>query len=123
MNTAAIKAWLHTPKGKAIAVPKGSSAHGLLLQLLHRIGLEPTDVKLNYLAPADGLAAFSSGQVDAWSVWTLSSTSHMGSEPPASVSASSNARPTTRAVRLSVIPIGGRFGAGMARDDTLTSKR
>ena len=56
-------------KGKTIAVAKGSSAHGLLLQLLHRIGLKPTDVKLNYLAPADGLAAFSSGQVDAWSVW------------------------------------------------------
>jgi sulfonate transport system substrate-binding protein len=56
-------------KGKTIAVAKGSSAHGLLLQLFHRIGLKPTDVKLNYLAPADALAAFSSGQVDAWSTW------------------------------------------------------
>ena len=56
-------------RGKTIAVGKGSSGHGLLLELLHRIGLKPTDVKLDYLAPADGLAAFSSGQVDAWSVW------------------------------------------------------
>jgi sulfonate transport system substrate-binding protein len=56
-------------KGKTIAVAKGSSAHGLLLKLLNRIGLKPTDVKISFLAPADGLAAFSSGQVDAWSVW------------------------------------------------------
>jgi sulfonate transport system substrate-binding protein len=56
-------------KGKAIAVPKGSSAHGFTLRLLDRIGLEPSDVKLVYLAPADGLAAFSSGKVDGWAVW------------------------------------------------------
>jgi sulfonate transport system substrate-binding protein len=56
-------------EGKRIAVAKGSSAHGLTLKLLHRIGLSPGDVKLNFLAPADGLAAFSSGQVDAWATW------------------------------------------------------
>ena len=56
-------------KGKTIAVAKGSSAHGLMLKLLHRIGLKPDDVKLSFLAPADGLAAFSTGQVDAWAVW------------------------------------------------------
>jgi sulfonate transport system substrate-binding protein len=56
-------------KGKAIAVPKGSSAHGFTLRLLDRIGLKPSDVKLTYLAPADGLAAFSSGKVAAWAVW------------------------------------------------------
>jgi sulfonate transport system substrate-binding protein len=56
-------------KGKTIAVAKGSSAHGLTLKLLNRIGLGPDDVKLNYLVPADALAAFSSGQVDAWATW------------------------------------------------------
>jgi sulfonate transport system substrate-binding protein len=56
-------------EGKAIAVPKGSSAHGFTLRLLDRIGLDPSDVKLTYLAPADGLAAFSSGKVAAWAVW------------------------------------------------------
>jgi sulfonate transport system substrate-binding protein len=56
-------------KGKTIAVAKGSSAHGLTLKLLNRIGLKPDDVKLSFLAPADGLAAFSTGQVDAWAVW------------------------------------------------------
>lgn len=56
-------------KGKTIAVAKGSSAHGFTLRLLDRIGLKPSDVKLTYLAPADALAAFSSGKVDAWTVW------------------------------------------------------
>ena len=56
-------------KGKTIAVAKGSSAHGLTLKLLNRLGLKPDDVKLSFLAPADGLAAFSTGQVDAWAVW------------------------------------------------------
>ncbi len=56
-------------EGKTIAVAKGSSAHGFTLRLLDRIGLEPSDVKLTYLAPADALAAFSSGKVDAWTVW------------------------------------------------------
>lgn len=56
-------------RGKTIAVAKGSSAHGFTLRLLDRIGLKPSDVKLTYLAPADALAAFSSGKVDAWTVW------------------------------------------------------
>lgn len=56
-------------KGKTIAVAKGSSAHGLTLKLLNRIGLKPDEVKLTFLAPADALAAFSTGQVDAWAVW------------------------------------------------------
>jgi sulfonate transport system substrate-binding protein len=56
-------------KGKTVAVAKGSSAHGLLLKLLHRIGLKPDDVKISFLAPPDALAAFSTGRVDAWSTW------------------------------------------------------
>jgi sulfonate transport system substrate-binding protein len=56
-------------RGKTIAVAKGSSAHGLILKLLNRIGLEPTDVKFSFLAPADALAAFSTGKVDAWVTW------------------------------------------------------
>jgi ABC-type nitrate/sulfonate/bicarbonate transport system substrate-binding protein len=56
-------------KGKSIAVAKGSSAHGFTLRLLDRLGIKPSEVKLTYLAPADGLAAFSSGKVDAWAVW------------------------------------------------------
>ncbi|GAA1510415.1 ABC transporter substrate-binding protein [Nocardioides humi] len=56
-------------KGKKVAVGKGTSAHGLLLQALERNGLTLDDIEANYLAPADGLAAFTSGEVDAWVVW------------------------------------------------------
>jgi sulfonate transport system substrate-binding protein len=56
-------------KGKKIAIAKGSSANGYILQVLRRFHLTPNDVQLVYLAPADALAAFSSGQVDAWAVW------------------------------------------------------
>ncbi len=55
--------------GKKVAVPKGSSANGYLFSGLKRQGIDPAKVELVYLAPADGLAAFSSGRVDAWVVW------------------------------------------------------
>jgi sulfonate transport system substrate-binding protein len=56
-------------KGKRIAISKGSSAHGYILNLLRRAGLTQQDVRLVFLVPADALAAFSSGRVDAWVVW------------------------------------------------------
>ncbi|MFG2888646.1 ABC transporter substrate-binding protein [Streptomyces sp. NPDC048248] len=56
-------------KGKSIAVAQGSSAHYQLIAQLKKIGLTPKDVTLNYLQPADALAAFSRGKVDAWAVW------------------------------------------------------
>lgn len=56
-------------KGKRIAVPQGSSAHGLLLNALEAGGLTPKDVKIVYLDPKSGAAAFDSGKVDAWSIW------------------------------------------------------
>lgn len=56
-------------KGKRVAVPKGSSAHGLLLNALKRAGLSAKDITPVFLAPADGLAAFAAGKVDAWTVW------------------------------------------------------
>ena len=56
-------------RGKKIAVPQGSSAHGLLLNALKAAGLTPKDVKIVYLDPKSGAAAFDSGKVDAWSIW------------------------------------------------------
>ena len=56
-------------KGKKIAVPQGSSAHGLVLNALKSVGLGPNDVQLNFLSPAAGGTAFSSGKVDAWAIW------------------------------------------------------
>ncbi|WP_051798276.1 ABC transporter substrate-binding protein [Streptomyces sp. NRRL S-337] len=56
-------------KGKSIAVAQGSSAHYELVASLKKAGLSPKDVTFTYLQPADALAAFTRGKVDAWAVW------------------------------------------------------
>ncbi|MFF0013542.1 ABC transporter substrate-binding protein [Streptomyces sp. NPDC005374] len=56
-------------KGKSIAVAQGSSANYQLVASLKAAGLTLSDVKVKYLQPADALAAFTSGKVDAWAVW------------------------------------------------------
>ncbi|MFF4209432.1 ABC transporter substrate-binding protein [Streptomyces sp. NPDC001796] len=56
-------------KGRSIAVAQGSSAHYQLVASLNKAGLKLSDVKVKYLQPADALAAFTSGKVDAWAVW------------------------------------------------------
>lgn len=63
---------INTPaqlKGKRVAVAKGSSAHYHLLAVLKQAGLSFADIEPQYLQPADALAAFSSGTVDAWAIW------------------------------------------------------
>ncbi|NNN29569.1 ABC transporter substrate-binding protein [Streptomyces sp. S3(2020)] len=56
-------------KGRSIAVAQGSSAHYQLVASLEAAGLSLSDVDVKYLQPADALAAFTSGKVDAWAVW------------------------------------------------------
>ncbi|MEW2809149.1 ABC transporter substrate-binding protein [Streptomyces massasporeus] len=56
-------------KGRSVAVAQGSSAHFQLVASLKKAGLKLSDVKVKYLQPADALAAFTSGKVDAWAVW------------------------------------------------------
>ncbi|MFJ5226473.1 ABC transporter substrate-binding protein [Streptomyces sp. NPDC088400] len=56
-------------KGKSVAVAQGSSAHYQLIASLRKAGLGLDDIKVKLLQPADALAAFTSGQVDAWAVW------------------------------------------------------
>ncbi|MEV8048067.1 ABC transporter substrate-binding protein [Streptomyces griseoluteus] len=56
-------------KGKSVAVAQGSSAHYQLVASLEAAGLRLKDIKVKYLQPADALAAFNSGKVDAWAVW------------------------------------------------------
>ncbi|QCX28312.1 ABC transporter substrate-binding protein [Nocardioides jishulii] len=56
-------------KGKKVAVAKGTSGHGHLLMALEANGLSLDDIEPQYLAPADGQAAFQSGAVDAWAIW------------------------------------------------------
>ncbi|MFI5804832.1 ABC transporter substrate-binding protein [Streptomyces sp. NPDC051561] len=56
-------------KGKAVAVAQGSSAHYQLIASLKKAGLGVDDVQLKLLQPADALAAFNRGKVDAWAIW------------------------------------------------------
>jgi sulfonate transport system substrate-binding protein len=56
-------------KGKKVAVAEGSSANYNLLAQLEKAGLKYSDVKVENLQPADALAAFTAGHVDAWAIW------------------------------------------------------
>jgi sulfonate transport system substrate-binding protein len=57
-------------KGKSVAVAQGSSANYHLLAVLTKAGLTIKDVTADYLQPAEAQAAFASGHVDAWDVWS-----------------------------------------------------
>jgi sulfonate transport system substrate-binding protein len=57
-------------KGKAIAVSEGSSANYHLLAVLKQAGLTVKDVTIENLQPAQALAAFASGHVAAWDIWS-----------------------------------------------------
>jgi sulfonate transport system substrate-binding protein len=56
-------------KGKKVAFNKGSDVHWLVVSALQRAGLKYTDIQPVYLTPADALAAFQRGAVDAWAIW------------------------------------------------------
>jgi sulfonate transport system substrate-binding protein len=57
-------------RGKSIAVAQGSSSDYHLLAILSKAGLTIKDVTPDYLQPAEGQAAFASGHVAAWDVWS-----------------------------------------------------
>jgi sulfonate transport system substrate-binding protein len=56
-------------KGKKVALNKGSNVHYLLVRALEQAGLKYSDIQTVFLAPADALAAFTRGSVDAWVIW------------------------------------------------------
>jgi sulfonate transport system substrate-binding protein len=56
-------------KGKKVAFGKGSSSHNFTVQALKKGGLAYADIVPAFLSPADAVAAFSTGSVDAWAVW------------------------------------------------------
>ncbi|WP_410638739.1 ABC transporter substrate-binding protein [Amycolatopsis sp. lyj-346] len=56
-------------RGRTIGVAKGTSAHGQLLNTLHRNGLSTKDVKLSFLQPSEAYAAFTQHTIDAWAIW------------------------------------------------------
>lgn len=57
-------------RGKRVATTRGSVGHYLLLRALDAKGLKPGDVRLTFLAPGDAKAAFDTGSIDAWSIWS-----------------------------------------------------
>ncbi|MEO6842651.1 MAG: sulfonate ABC transporter substrate-binding protein [Bradyrhizobium sp.] len=56
-------------RGKKVALNKGSNVHYLLVKALEKADLKYADIQPVFLAPADALAAFSRGSVDAWVIW------------------------------------------------------
>ena len=56
-------------KGKRIGFTKGSSAHNLVLQILHAAGIAYEDVTPVYLTPPDAGAVFANSGIDAWAIW------------------------------------------------------
>jgi sulfonate transport system substrate-binding protein len=56
-------------KGKRIGYVKATTSHYILLRLLDEAGLKWSDIKPVALSPQDGLAAFSSGAIDAWVIY------------------------------------------------------
>ena len=56
-------------RGKKVALNRGSNVHYLLVRALKRAGLDYTDIRPIYLAPADARAAFTQGSIDAWVIW------------------------------------------------------
>jgi sulfonate transport system substrate-binding protein len=57
-------------RDKSIAVAQGSSANYHLLAVLTKAGLTIKDITPDYLQPAEAQAAFSTGHVAAWDVWS-----------------------------------------------------
>jgi sulfonate transport system substrate-binding protein len=57
-------------RGKKIGVAEGSSGDYHLLTVLTKAGLTVKDVSIDDLQPAEALAAFASGHLDAWDVWS-----------------------------------------------------
>ncbi len=57
-------------RGKKIAVLSGTAVHQGLMNALEVNGLTANDVQIIDMVPPDAKAAFESGSVDAWAVWS-----------------------------------------------------
>jgi sulfonate transport system substrate-binding protein len=56
-------------KGRTVALNKGSNVHWLLVKLLAANHMTLSDIKVEYLKPAEGRPAFDNNQIDAWIIW------------------------------------------------------
>jgi sulfonate transport system substrate-binding protein len=57
-------------KGKKVATTRGSVGHYLVIRALADAGLPADWVTFTFLPPGDAKAAFSSGSIDGWAIWT-----------------------------------------------------
>jgi len=57
-------------KGRKIATTRGSIGHHLVIRALADAHLPPDWVSFAFLPPGDAKAAFSSGAVDGWAIWS-----------------------------------------------------
>jgi aliphatic sulfonates family ABC transporter substrate-binding protein len=56
-------------RGKRVAVNRAAQAHYLLMLALEEAGLSPGDIELCFETPANALARFKNGELDAWAIW------------------------------------------------------
>jgi sulfonate transport system substrate-binding protein len=56
-------------KGKRVAFAKGSNTNYLVVKAIEKAGLQYSDIKPAFLAPADARAAFEGRNIDAWAIW------------------------------------------------------
>ena len=56
-------------KGKRIAVLAGTSSHYALLKILADNNVDPSEVNIEFMPPAEAKVAFENGRIDAWAVW------------------------------------------------------
>ncbi|GAA4260681.1 ABC transporter substrate-binding protein [Dietzia aurantiaca] len=95
--------------GRKVLVAKGTSAHGHLLLQLRKAAVDPEDVELVYLQPAEAGSAFSRGDADAWAIW----------DPYTAITqTTSDARTLTTAAGTT-----NGFGFGVASDEALADPR
>jgi sulfonate transport system substrate-binding protein len=56
-------------RGKKIGFAKGSSAHNTTVAALEKAGIPYSEITPVTLGPADAVAAFAGGNLDAWTIW------------------------------------------------------
>ncbi|MCK8784288.1 ABC transporter substrate-binding protein [Roseomonas sp. NAR14] len=56
-------------RGKRVAAARGGWTHYSLLAILRNAGIDPAEVRIAWMLPADAALAFRAGEVDAWSIW------------------------------------------------------
>lgn len=65
-------------KGKRVGYVRATTSHYFLLRMLWRAGLDFSDIQPINLDPADGAAAFTAGDLDAWAIFPYAAQEALG---------------------------------------------